>query len=518
MYKQISHIFILVLLFGTFINSSIVAQQLSGDVSIGYVLTNDDNNQSLIQERYNYYEGAAVSLNNFSLTNNGIFYTADLNNFTMNNRNLWFSVYKPSKFTISAKHNKYRRIYDANEAYSTKRDLTDITADLMINRNITLFGSFTNHQNKGKRLFVADIDSMFTLVDYSSQVASGGVNYSSSIGSLTAQYSYTNYNDEVDSLYIQKTNLINISGTLVIPGFEKYRLYGGVVYQQNQLDELNFNQNNYHGWAGTKIWLPKKYQFEYRFLYNRTSHEARERETDTWHHLVSIAKNWRAKYGLRVGLDYVISDDLLNKTKRSGVLVNGWAHPNKALYLKVETNYYDKSTDYGNTSFGDNTYNRNKFFISYTATERLTLTGDYLSRFREDEQIDSKVDYGKYAVNLTYNDQNLGKLSGTFSYASGDYKNQSETTSYEFSNYYINGSIAPKVMDKVSLIAYTTYYKLDKNQDYQKVILSGLLGYQFNKNWNINIVVNQFNVEDKLLNDEYDGYVIAFNLVNHFEK
>ena len=84
---------------------AVAADYGSGEVKIGYVITDEEGNLAVNQETYNTYEGFGLSFNDFRLRMpSGLQFRADLNNITLNNRKLTFEAHKPGLFRLAVRN------------------------------------------------------------------------------------------------------------------------------------------------------------------------------------------------------------------------------------------------------------------------------------------------------------------------------------------------------------------------------------------------------------------------------
>ncbi len=221
---------------------SFAAGKGQGDVKVGYVYTDETGNPAVNQETNNVYEGFGLSLNDFSYGwDNGVGFDADFERITLNNRNLRFSAYKPGLFQISGTNNQYRRIYDANGAYFTRRQSTGLQANVMPSKHFKVFGGLSRIDKHGDNYTdlrpIPEINTFSS--DYHSTTYNVGAQGFCPYGNLRVEYSTHKFSDNLSTTADRKADMVNISAFSSVPKYRWITVGGGYIYRQDKAESYD---------------------------------------------------------------------------------------------------------------------------------------------------------------------------------------------------------------------------------------------------------------------------------------
>jgi len=504
---------ILVMLTSTFANEG------SGDVKIGYIFTDEDGNLSVNQESYNLYKGFGFSLNNFNyITDNGLNFNANLNNITLNNRNLYFSASKSGLFKLSVKNNQYRRFYDANGVYFTRRQTTGVQANIIPSKNLKIFGGFNTVNKHGGNYDILRplADTVYSSTDYNHTSFNIGGQGFCPYGNLRIEYRKFNFNDNLKAVNDRTADIFNISAFSTVPRYRWITLAGGYHYRQDKMDATAVELTTNEAWGAAKIYFPHRITADYRILFARTKHETSLNETDNWVNTFTLSKTWTRYGGLRVGYENRYVDDLYAHTVTNGALFSGWYKYQNRLYLKGKLTYRNKDLKTGTTLTGDEDYTKYLFSATYKEAPWGDLTARVDSRIKKNDDINSEADYTSLSSTLNLHRKGYGRFTVTYSYYLGKYYNYSDKVSYEFADHVVTGTISPVSYKKVTVIFGGTYYRSRRDQDIEKYNLSFTGIYSFPYGHDLEVKYNVFNYDDYLLNNNYyTGNFVEVNLIKH---
>ncbi len=493
------------------------AGQGQGDVKVGYVFTDETGNRTVNQETYNVYEGFGLSLNNFTYGwDNGVGFDADLERITLNNRNLRFSAYRPGLFQVSGTNNQYRRFYDADGVYFTRRQSTGLHASVTPTKHFKFFGGFTNIKKHGENITelrpIPETNEFSS--DYSSSTYNVGAQGFCPYGSLRVEYGSHKFTDNLTTVNDRTANTFTATAFSSVPKYRWITLAGGYIYRQDKADsygttKLTTNQ----GWGATKIFLPYRFIAEYRVVAARTKHEARETETDNYINTVSVGKSWKKFGGLRVGYENRVADDLVDRSESDALLCSGWL---KLYDFNAKGSFTLRNKDIvdGQTLVGGEDYVRHTASIQYVYKGWGDVSGSWERRLRQNDDINSQVDYNAVSSTLNFERSQYGRLTFTYSYYVGKYENRSDATSYEFSDHIFTGMLTPKSYRHYTVSVGGTYWRGYRDQSIEKFSLNLMGRYDLPHGHAVEVKYDVFNYDNYLLaNNFYTGNIVEVNLI-----
>ncbi len=484
----------------------------NADIKIGYISTDEVGNSSLNQESYNIYEGFSLSITDLSyITNNGIQFNADLLNTTLDNRNLRFTSSKSGVFSLSAYNNQYRRNYNYEKTYNTKRDAYGFQSSIIASKNIRFFGGYSLTDKIGTTLNNIDIlnDTSLSVTDYRNTTYKFGMQGFSSKGNIRAEYRKSNFDDKTVNPLDRESEQVTISAFTQAPQNKNIQLSGGYIYRTDTELKNNTLLKTNQLWGGAKYYFLNNNTIEYRFRFARTDHSSQTYETDNWVNSITYGKTWKQKGGIRISLENRIIDDLTDRAETNNLIVDGWYKAGTKLLFRGKASTNSKDIPTGSTLLGRQTVTRHLFSARYTDRKygNLTLRIDKRVRRNNDIAVNTQFDYTSSSAILNLKDENYGRLNVTYSYYLGEYENRNrptnESKSYEFSDHVISGTITPNSYGNFDLSFGGTYYRSRRDQNKEKFSLNIITKYHFPYDHILEFKYDVFNYDDYNLNRNY---------------
>lgn len=493
----------------------------SAKAKIGYVVLDETGNLGVNSETYNLYEGGAFSLEDFRyLTKSGVNLTADLKNITLNNRNLSAAIYKPGLFSLSAYNNQYRRTYDYDGRYFTRRRSTGATASISPTQHFRLFGDFSQTDRYGDTYSIISptSDTVISANDYSQTEFSVGAEGYFTQGSGRIEYRHYSFTDNSQFLS-RNADLFSASVSAPMPRHDWINLAGGYNYRQDKLDTPAIDLTTHQGWGATKMYLPYRLIFDYRILFARTKQGSDGVETDNAVNTVTISHNWPAYGGLRVGYENRISDDLTNRTVSDGFLASGWFRYRTHFSATARMSTRSRNVKTGVTLLGDEDYTRYQISGTYRQDKWGDLTLGYQGRQRTNDNIGTRVDYRAATAALNLKREEYGTLSVTYSYYLGKFDNRSLNTAdrFEFSDHVVTGLLIPREYKKTQVELGGTYYRSRRRVDIEKFGVTVAAAYHFPMASTLEVRYQAVNYDDFLVSNQYyTGNIVTINMIKGF--
>jgi len=515
----------LLILSGTFLVTSSQGSEGSGSVKLGYVLTDEEGGLGVNQETYNTYEGLGLSFNNFSyFLGNGIGFKADLKNVTLNNRNITATAFKPGCFNLTVHHDQYRRTYDSSGNNFTRRRTRSAQASIRPIKYVEVFGGYSRTDKHGRTNDAVPETLDTTLVDFTYTSYNIGVNVFDRYGNVRMEYRRNDYANVAKAGIAnssREADVFRISGSSMVPRYNWITLAGGFNYRKDAPDEGSFELKTNQGWGAVRANLPSNFTGEYRISFARTEQTREDRETDNVLNTISVGKTWSGRFGLRVGYENRISDDLINRTESQGFLTNAWFNYKRRLFLKGMVVLRDQDVKTGATLTGDETITRHKFSATYRDPAWGSFSVQWKGQVRKHDpalairdtlsnnEINSRIDYNVLSSKLNLKAADLGRMIISYSYYLGQYENNSAEDNYEFSDHIIRGTIYPREYRGVELSFSGTYYRSRRDNDVEKFRLTFGGSYAFLNDHRIGVEYHVFNYDDFFFpNNFYTGNIV----------
>ncbi len=511
MKKYINTIIVLSLVF--MVTGATAAGDGGGDIKLGYTFNDDEGNRSVNQSTFNYYEGAALSFENFKYQfNNGIYLNADLKRITLNNRNLQFGVTKPGLFGISVNNNQYRRIYSFSGDNYTRRHQTGGSLWIRPHRYIKLFGGASFYGKSGQAVEWYDLidGSMPTTVDYKQSLIKGGgqINYQG--GMIRGEFAATNftYADVSGDQSRSKMRFIGISPLLM----DRLVVQSGFQRFVTRYDESDFEISANTFWGGATIILPENFGFSYNFIFDRASSDSDLVATDNIVHSFYATYTRPALASVTVGYQNGINDDFYDAVKSDAFYFSGWFKPRSQLKFKVSHGFRAEKVDEGARLVGDE--DRIRFTISgkCSCPDYGSLEIKYQIRNRNNDDIGSEVDFSRFSAEAILTKLQYGDISAGYSYSLGEYENPEQE--FEFADHLLHGDITFKEYRDFVFGFGAVYYRSKRDNDVESFTLNFKGLYNIQNGLAIEAKYNVHNFDDFLVKDRYyTANIVEINLI-----
>jgi hypothetical protein len=516
------------------VSNSVLAQSGGGTVKFGYVLTDEEGSRAVNQKTYDLYEGLGVSLNDFSyFWASGLGLRADITNATLNNRNETVSLFKPGVFSLNLHHDRTQRIYSANANDVTRRETFRSSASISASRNAELFGGFSLTDRDGvvSDVFQSRSDTTSYNVDYQSTSFNIGGRAFSQRGEIRAEYRRSKFNDNaLGSSSLSATDRtgdnFNVRAGVRRVGWDRLSLTSGYTYRRDKLDIGTQELVTKLGWAVARATLPNNLSATYKFTFGRTNNNSGQfAETDNVVNVLTLAKSWRGRYGLRLGYENRISDDLSERTTSNGLIVGGWLRDKEHFNASGEFFLRDRNVNNGATQTGDFTAYRQKVTLKYRdkgwGDISLRWNGKTTSRdpaisIRDtltNPLVETRVNYNVISTTTNLKTKKYGGVSITYSYYAGKFQNNSAEYTYQFTDHVVRALLKPVTFDKLSLSLGGSYHRSRRDQDTERFDMEFEVAYLVTSDYSAGVKYTAQNFDDFLYTDQfYTGNIVELYL------
>jgi len=494
----------------------------NGSLRLGYTLLDEEGNLGVNYETYNLYEGPSLSLDNFRYwSENGLNLSADLKNLTLNNRDLNAALYKPGLFAVSLNNHQYRRIYSFDGDKFTRRRSTGGQGHFYPVRNIKIFAGYNQSDKHGESQYPTRPygDIIPAATDYTRTSFHAGAQAMYRGGNLRLEYRRHDFTDNTASADDREAETFSANIFMPVPKYEKLVVSGGYRHRQDLHEKSTIEMVTNQGWAAAKIYLPRNFTAEYRFMAARTDHDREEVEIDNYVNTATVGKSWPSHGGLRVGYENRVKDEILKRTTSSGFLFSGWFKYQNRLLLRARITTREKEVTEGATLLGDEGFTRHRISGRYTFAEWGNLALIYQGKFRTSDDIDARVDYNALTARVDLDREAWGRLELSYSYYTGEYDHRSgsEYSNFEFGDHVVTGTVYPVAYRKLQLSGGVSYFRSRQDLDTEKI--GGHIGaaYPFYENYLVEARYSVFNYDDFHVIDEYyTGNIVEIYLIKNF--
>ncbi len=493
-----------------------------GRVRVGYVIADEEGNLGVNNETYNLYEGPSVSLEDFRyLMDNGLNLSANLKRITLNNRHLTASLYKPGRFGVTVTNHQYRRISSFDGDKFTRRRTTGGQLYFYPIREIKLYGGYSSTDKHGESQYVVQpfAEQLLSSTDYSHTAVNVGGQATYRDGTLNLEYRRFGFTDNTVAGDDREAHHFQANAFAPLPVYDRMVVSAGYQYRQDEHTSSELKLRTNSGWAATRVYLPRDFIAECRFLAARSEHTNRPVEIDNYVSTVSVSRNWPKYGGARIGYENRISDDILNRTVFNGLLLSGWFRYADRLTVRARVALRQKTVKDGATLVGDEDLTRHRIRARYEIADWGDISLSYQGKIKTNDDIDTRADYNTVTTELNLIREAYGKLSLTYSYHRGDFENRSSATpeTYEFANHVVTGYLSPIEYRRVQAWCGVTYYRSERDRDVEKI--GGQVGarYMFPQEYQLEVRYSVLSYDDFLAVDRYyTGNIVNVYLIKGF--
>lgn len=507
---QIIHTVVLNVLALLLLSSVAYSSAGRGDVILGYVFLDEVGNLSVNHSTFNDYEGAALSMENLWYRfDNGLRLRADLRNITLNNRNLRATIGQAGLFGVSLFHNKYRRPYDFEGGRFTKRNRTGGSIWAFPHKYVKLFagGSLVNKSGSVVELFDATAPGAGLTTDYTHSNYNGGVRFNYMGRMLRAEFRASNYVDDLNASRDQDRFSFMVTAAGPLPRYEEISVFGGFRRFTTEYNASSDKITSNKGWGGATVALPENFTVKYALVFDRSGSERDPVKTDNVSHAFYASHVWPELAQVTAGYIRDYNDDLADAVEANSYYFSGWVKPISALELRGEYGMRAEEVKAGKRLVGDEDRQKFKFSAKYRCFDNATFAVKLDARIRENEQLGSKSEFMRPAVDLGVDFYSFASFIGGYSFARGIYTNVAE--GFEFRDHTVYGDITSQEYHDFTVGFGGTYYRSKRDLDVEKSSFRFNLSYRFLENHHIEFEYNVHNFDDFVYTSQFDEYYTA---------
>lgn len=442
-----------------------LATEQQGTLKLGYISIDREGNQGIDQNSFNLYEGAALSLENYTAyLNNGFRINADLKNITLKNRNLFLGVNKPGYGGVQFRHSAYRRVYDFDGDLETKRTRTGGNFWWQAHQWFKVTGDISVNDRSGEmtQLFAPGSLTETDKVDFQDTYYGVGLTYHRNRTTASVEYRGSSFSDSENELDDRTTKRMRATFATPVPKHEAFSITGGFQYYQLTVKDRSDTLTANTGWAGLRFFRSCGLSLGYNIVFDRADRTGDFVATDNITHAFSAAKVWRGRGGVNLGYRYSANDDVFVKRTGNSFSASGWYKPLTALTLRAGHGMQTMDVDEGRTLTGrrdrDRSWASARYAFNY-GWVRVKMIAHQV----EYEDLESSADYVKGAADAYYDFPGYGNISGSYAYYKGDYSNSGGR--FIFADHTVAGDITTTEYKNARVGFGGTYWRSRRDQD-----------------------------------------------------
>lgn len=500
------------------IGASALGYDYQGTAKLGYVYTDLEGNQAMNQSTFNLYEGAALSLEDFSWRwDNGARITADLKNITMNNRNLSLSGGKAGLCGLTLHHDKYRRVYSFDGERFTRRHHTTAQAFYQPIKYVKVFGGYGHLERFGESVDFFGIGNIRETnpVDYTRDYYNFGAQVQHHGGVARVDYRGSSYTDDLNSLDDRKTSRLRAVLTSPVPRVKGLAVGGGYQRYERTLEEREDTLVASTGWLNAQYFCSPGYSVQYSFMIDRARDAGDLVSTDNLINAVYVGKLWPTKGAVTVGYSYQTNDDVLDEVNTSGYYFSGWFNATPKLYLKAGYGMESGEVVEGRTLTGSRDYTTWRFSAKYKLPVG-HVRGKYDMRKTENDDINASAEFGRISGDVWFDLPEYGQVTASYAFLDGEYVNTEGM--FQFTQHVIAGDFYSREYMKTSVGVGGTYYRTKDDLDVESfsVRLSGR--YALTEQFGLEAIYSAYNFDNfddpaPIYEQYYTANVLEINLL-----
>ena len=489
-----------------------------GDLRLGYINIDEDGNRSISHSSFNYYDGPAVSIENFRYRfNNGFNVKSNLENINLDNRNLYFGFGKTGIFGADVNTNRYRRIYDFEGDSNTKRDHTSANIWFNPNRHVKVFasGKFISVDGEVEDAFAPGLNSITRELDYLSSQYGAGIRIKHQGRMFHAEYNTVSFADQLDDMKDRSSNRYRLIGYLPVPDFEWLVLSGLLQRFTTEFDDTEFGFKSTTARGGALVHTPWDITLNYITMFNRAESDSDFVATDNVSNLIYASYMKPRTFGITAGYQNDVNDDFEDQVKANSYYFSGWLKPRSYLELNAEYGSRAEEVEEGLRLTGNEDKSRVKAFAKYSRSGMGWFKAGFENRMRKNDDIESEVDFNRYHFDIYVDDLTLCSLGGGYSYSKGEYENSESRFEYSSNQVYVNVN----TMEYRGFIGgfNLAYFRNKLDLDEESINMTFRGSYRFLGGNRAELIYRVFNFDNLMLLDHYyTENIIEFNLIKSF--
>ena len=511
---------LLIVFLGLMIATSLMAQTGEMEVKIGYVITDEEDNQAVNQETFNTYEGPAFSLNNIYVGfENGLKFTGDMSNLSLNNRNMNMTLSKAGLTQINFYNNQYRRVYSADGSNFTRREATGLNGFVKPHKNLKLFGGFDYFDKDGTAQYSLDPvgESNEYEINYTQYSYNFGGQAYCPYGNMRYEFKQITFQNDINFDLDRTADVHNLSFYSSLPSYRWFTLAAGYYNRSDEYDSTSLKLATESFWGGGKIYLKNQWLIDFRTILATTEHNDDLNEQDNKYYTVAVGKTFKRMAGFRVGYELRNAENDTRKTTADGYMISGWYNYLGKLYLKGRYSFISSTVDEGDILIGETERSRHMISAKYQDTQWGSLSAKLEKRIKKYDDIDTEVDYTSASGALALKTK-FGKFVASYKYNFGEYYNRSEDLGFEFSDHIVCGGLYPIAYHGLDLYVGATYYTTFRDLEMEKLSLDAKIGWEFIPMHRIEGRYQMYTYDDFfVINDTYTANNFEINFIKELK-
>jgi hypothetical protein len=503
---------ILLLTMLAFLTGLAAASGGTGKLKLDAVILDEEGNESVNYRTFNEYEGAALSLEGFRYNfDNGMRIMADLNRITMNNRNMRLRLDQPGLFGVELSNNQYRRVYSFDGDKYTRRHRSSATAWVFPHRYVRLYAGLSNIGRTGDAvdLFrigpsVVDAENAVRAHDFQQLTWRAGAQLNYEGRALHFEYRGTDFQDDINTDRDQDRHRILVTGQYPLPLTEQtVVLSGGYQRFETKFTDTDFGIVSDRAWGGVVASLKSGLFARYNLVFDRSASDSDLVQTDNLANAFYVGYIKRGQGGATVGYQRDVNDDYNAEVNANTFYFSGWLKPMPHLEFKGEVGSRSETVDDGSRLVGDEDRVRLRVSGKYRVPMKGAVSLRFDVRNRKNDQLNSEVDFDRIIADANYIYPGYGMLSVGYSFATGEYQNQTDEPGFDFDEHQLYGEVETEEYENVTAGFGAIYYRSREDIDVESFTLRFSAEYRFLEDYRFGVVYNVHNFDDFLVLDQY---------------
>ena len=479
------------------------AGTLSGTVSVGGLIVDEEGDRSTVQETYNLYEGFLVSriqlAGSFDPRNT---FTLDLRDLNRASRTGDLVYRVPGVFKLRAGYDQSRYVFDPGRGVTSERKDWQLGLQYTPNRRLSLSGDFSLLDREGERLAypVGTVSVLGTR--YDNTFMSGQFTADLRAGRRGGGLSFrmSDHSDALNPTADRRGYVAAARLYAPMPFYDKWNNLLRGSYGIRRLQDGNLD-HTLSAFQYTAIVQPQDaYELRYAFAASRVDDAAAQLMTDRYQN--DVDATWFHRYGrLSAGYGYEMNDDDRTLTTYHSWRAAATARPDRRITARVDYAGRVKKDQEELTLLKDIEASRVRVMLEVQPIERLTIGGDYTNRQRDLPDIQVTLDgevtgaFGRYQL------PGWGAVSADYRHATDRYVDR--VAGFDTRSDIVTGRIDIERIRNLRVASGVAYIDIGDDLDIEKSTVFVEAAVRVLQRYRLEAKYNCYNYDDYILIDRY---------------
>lgn len=494
------------------------SKDFSGKTKLSYIFLDQNGDRYSLPELYNVYSGFSLEKLYFTkrFKSNSTF-QLNLNNVNLDNRDLGLNLNLPDLFSLKARHQKSRYVFDKDGDIASFRTKTGLRAIFKPTRFLKLNLDFSQKLKEGSRLGYVEKNPGVLGEKYDQKIQSGKAGVQLKLGKryLTLSHRILIFNNDLNDSLDRKSNRTEIS--LVTPLPSNISVSLRYMREESELEkkDLKLKTDLLTGTVFQRV--SRKILASFKFSLQRSDNLSTYKMTDIERAGLWLNYQISKKLETELGYEYHNKEDQYGTIKTHSILVGAKARPIENLFVSGLYRFKNRKDSDSSTLTGEYDEDNKLLKVKYRPVDKVDLQIRYQDKTRENTDIDTKAESQSFYSNLFFDLGEDFDLTFYFNLLDWDFRNYE--TDYQTSNRTYGLTMNLKPIESLKLKGGASYLDLGKDLDINKYSFSLGASFEILENYFVEADFQRFGYEDMISSEnDLDANVFKIGVLKTFNK